>query len=541
MKYIPLRSRLLGVPVLFALLTGSICLQAQSTVPAALVSVNAITDTSTIGVWFGAPVDPQTATNPANYTVLFKTNSPNVVSVDLNADSSVAYLNLDTKVEEFFSVSVSNVLDGFGQVINDFTLGYISDFKSTDIGNAADPNPPGTAVSAHPDSFDVTTGGSDIGGTDDFFHFISQPVIGNFDVSVNLTRLDQADAESKAGLMARENFSTGSRTLQIFSTPTGGLNQIEVSVRASTNGTASDQNFQIAQRPPAAGNSWLRLTRTNNTFTAFYGTNGQNWFVTGIATQSFAATLNLGLCVAAHSTNGEATTASFSDFQFKCTRPGDGTRPQLGAAKIGTNLVLTWQRTPRDFAVQVTTNLAKSTNWNFLLLPILQNLTNAAARSMLVPAALIDKPLFFRLARVERVIPDPPLILFTGIILSPGLGLNSTVAAGSLCTTTPALCYPILASYAQAQTGGQVIAPKGTPVTFTTADSDVSADTVLQVRNVTGMTIADDNSAGAYKSKVVETTIAANMTNAFSMVIAPRSAPAAGYPGTGVLRVKIIY
>lgn len=541
MKYIPLRSRLLGVAILFALLASSLCLQAQPNASAALVSINAITDTSTIGVWFGAPVDPQTATNPANYTVLFKTNSPTVVSVDLNADSSVAYLNLDTKVEEFFSVSVSNVFDSLGLVINDFTLGYISDFKSADIGTAADPNPPGTALSAHPDSFDVITGGSDIGGTDDFFHFVSQPVIGNFDVSVKLTRLDQADDESKAGLMARENFSTGSRTLQIFSTPTGGLNQIEVSVRAATNDTASDQTFQIGPRPPAAGNSWLRLTRTNNTFTAFYSTNGQNWFITGIATQAFAGTLNVGLATAAHTTNGEATTASFSDFQFKGTRPGDGVRPQLSAAKIGTNLVLTWLRTPRDFAVQITTDLVKTTNWNFLLLPILQNLTNAASRSMLVPTALIDKAVFFRLARVERVIPDPPLILYTGIILSPGLGLNSTVSAGSLCTTTPALCYPVLASYAQAQTGGQVIAPKGTPATFTTADSDVSVDTVLQVRNATGMTIADDNSAGAYKSKVVETTIAANRTNAFSMVIAPRSGPAAGYPGIGVLRVKIIY
>ena len=76
MKYISQRPSLHCLAVWFALLISSVCLQAQSNTPAALVSVNAITNTSTIGVWFGAPVDPQTATNPANYTVRFKPNAP---------------------------------------------------------------------------------------------------------------------------------------------------------------------------------------------------------------------------------------------------------------------------------------------------------------------------------------------------------------------------------------------------------------------------------------------------------------------------------
>lgn len=535
MKNIQLRPHLLCLAVLANLLTGLVRSQAQSTFSAELVSVNAITNTSTIGVWFGASVDPVTATNRANYTVLFKTNAPNVLSINLSADNSVAYLNLDSKVEEFFFVSVSNVFNNFGLIINDFTLGYLSDFRSDTVGTASDPNPPGKVLTAHADSFEVTVGGSDIGGTDDFFHFLAQPAVGNFDVSVNVPRLDQADIESKAGLMARENFTTSSRSLQIFATPTGGVNQIEVAVRSTTNGVATDQGFQIGQRPPALGNSWLRLTRTNNIFTAYYATNGEDWIVTGSTTQAFAGTLAVGLAVTAHTTNGESTTASFSDFHINSTRPGDGARPQLTAAKSGTNLVLTWQRTPRDFAVQVTTNLSSSTNWNFLLLPILQDLSSNAGRSMLVPTSLINQPLFFRLARVERVIPDPPLILYTGIILSPGLGLSSTVSAGTLCS------YSVRTSYAQSETGGQVIAPKGTPVTFTTVDSDASVDSVLQVRNSAGIPTCDDNSGGAYKARVIGTTTAISMTNAYSMVLAPRLSSPPGYAGTGVLRVKVIY
>lgn len=535
MKKIFLRSQWLCV--LLTLSAGLLPLCAQTN-SAALVSVNAIPGARTIGVWFGAPVDPLTATNPASYVVLFKTNAPTVTDVTLNSDASVAYLHLSAKVEEFFYVGVTNLLDNFGLPINDFTLGAVSEFHAADIGDTTGPFPPGSSVSPHPNLFQVTVGGTGIGGTDDRFHFIAQPMIGNFDVSANITRLDWADNASQAGLMAREDLSTGSRSLQIFLTPTNGLNDIEATVRTNNNGTATSQNFQSGAPPTASGNSWLRLTRTNNVFTALYGSlgsNGVTWTVTGVTTQAFTSQLNLGLAVSANTTNLESTTAEFSDVQFNGTRPGDLVRPQLSAQRIGTNYVLSWHRTPRDFAVQATTNLASATNWNFLLLPIVQDLQDDTLRSMAVPEYLIEQPMFFRLARVQRVIPDPPLILYTGIILSPGLGLSATTSAGSLCS------YPVFSSYAQTETGDQVIAPKGTAVTFTTAESDPSVDSVLQVRNSAGLATCDDNSAGAYKARILATTTATSMTNTYNMTLAPRSSPAAGYNSKSVLRVKVIY
>jgi hypothetical protein len=270
----------------------------------------------------------------------------------------------------------------------------------------------------------VTAGGSDVGGTNDFFHFISRQVVGDFDMAVFVNRLDEPSLLSKAGLMAREDTAPGSRTLQTYFTSPGGSNEVEVSVRATTNGMTTDAGFQIGPRASASPLRWLRLTRTNNTFTAWRGTNGEDgWTVSGITTQAFASTLNIGMMTASHTTNGTPTTAEFIGFRTSGVRPGDGIVPTLTGSVIGTNVVLNWLRTPGDFAVEASTNLT-STNWAFLLLPILEVSTNG--RAMEVPLNLLTSSLFLRLRRVERVIPDPPFLLTTGIILSPGFGLDST-------------------------------------------------------------------------------------------------------------------
>jgi hypothetical protein len=142
-----------------------------------------------------------------------------------------------------------------------------------------------------------------------------------------------------------------------------------------------------------------------------------------------------------------------------------------------------------------------------------------------------------RLRRVERVIPDPPLILSTGIVLSPGTGglVDATGAGASLCS------YPVLAAYADALPSGQIIAAKGTPVTFTTASSDSLVDTVLQVRNPAGVKTCDDSTGGLYKALVVSPTTSSSQTNLYQIIVAPRSGSASGYNATGVMRVTVTY
>jgi len=504
---------------------------------AELVSVNSITNSATtIGVYFDPPVTSFSATNLANYTVLMNTGAVSVVDATLQTNGQFVALTLATPIGEFFSVSASNVVGVTSATNHATVLGYISDYSSDDVGVLGDPDPAGQVFTAHGDSFEVTVGGSDIGGVSDAFHFIYEPIVGDFDMTTLVTRLDLADPESKAGLMARESMAPDSASLQTFFTPTAGSNDVQVAVRATTGGATTDAGFQIGARASATPLRWLRLSRTNDTFTAYQGISGSNgviWAVSGVTTQAFATNLLVGMAVTAH-TFGIPTTADFSDFEISGARPGDTILPTVTAALAGTNLTLNWLRTPRDFAVEASTNL---TDWALFLLPIIEGVTNSNQRSMQIPLALATNHLYLRLIRVKRLIPDPPLLLTTGIILSPDCyGLSPTTSAGSLCT------YAVRAAYAYAQTSGLIIAPKGTLVTFTTFDSDQTVDTVLQVNNAAGASTCNDNVAtGNYKSKVLQTATANNLENAFSFVVAPKKNPPTGYASTGVIRVTITY
>lgn len=508
------------------------------TAGAALVSANSITNNAnTVGLLFDPPLTLPSATNLANYTVMTKTGTLTITNVILQTNAQLVTLQLAVNVPEFFYVRVTNVVDTATNILTEEAFCYISEYGSTDIGSGGDPNPAGAVFTPHLDTFEVTVGGSGIGGTSDRFRFIYRSVIGDFDMSTLVTRLDLADPQSKAGLMARQNLTPGSRTLQTYLTPTGGSNEVEVAVRTTPNGTTTDAGFQIGPRAVASSNAWLRLKRVGNVFTAYHNSDGgTNWNISGVTTQAFGSTLLIGLATASNTTNGTPTTAGFTAFQTTGERPGDNILPTLTASVVGTNMVLKWNRTPRDYMIEACTNfLASPTNWAFLLFPVMEVSTNG--RSMEVPLNFAPSSIFMRLRRVERVIPDPPLILSTGIILSPGTGglVDATGAGPSLCAI------PVLATFADVLPSGQIIAAKGTPVTFSTASSDALVDTVLQVRNPAGVKTCDDNTGGLYKALVVSPTTSSSQTNLYQIIVAPRSVPASGYNATGVMRVTVTY
>src|SRR5258706_453087 len=88
-------------------------------------------------------------------------------------------------------------------------------YTAQDIGN---PGPPG-AVATLANGFNLTAGGSDIGGTSDQFTFNYQTCSGDFDVKVRVEGLDLSDPWAKAGLMARATLTTNSAFAAVFATP----------------------------------------------------------------------------------------------------------------------------------------------------------------------------------------------------------------------------------------------------------------------------------------------------------------------------------
>jgi len=109
--------------------------------------------------------------------------------------------------------------------------------------------------------------------------------------------------------------------------------------------------FNIANPIPSSSLGWLRLTRVNNTFTTFYGTNGQNWTTSSVAFLTLNSNLFVGLAGTSH-TNGDTSTASFTGFGVSGARPGDGVKPTVSAYFYNkTNLTLSCSSSDQVWAL----------------------------------------------------------------------------------------------------------------------------------------------------------------------------------------------
>src|SRR5659263_318818 len=90
----------------------------------------------------------------------------------------------------------------------------LASFKHSDIGN---PAIAGT-VKVSENGFDITAGGVDIWGVKDEFNFVYVERNGDFDLVSRIESLSASHLYTKAGLMAREDLTAGSRHIyfQVF-------------------------------------------------------------------------------------------------------------------------------------------------------------------------------------------------------------------------------------------------------------------------------------------------------------------------------------
>lgn len=469
---------------------------------AAQVQVNSL-DGNMIGVHFDQIVSNASVFQTSNYTVFGKGEGIiDVTNVALQSDQQTVGLSLATNAGEFFAVAVSNIIDTTGNTNNVVATGFISDFTNSIIGTAADPDVPGEVVSGLADTYYVTTSGSSFGGTNDHGQFVYEAMNGDFDASVLVTELDQPNFSSAACLMARGDVSEGSPSVEICNA-SGTLSML---VRTNQDENAVSFASSLDFSLPV----WLRMTSTSNFYTVYFASNGVDWVQCGSISLPSLTNADVGMFVTSF-TNGSTTTAGFSDFSVSGARPGDGEVPTLKASIFqGTNLIVGWQRTPRDFAVQVATNLtsisSNSLNWAFLMFPIVDTSlvgTNAGmpttGRFMKIPTSLFsNSPLFVRLAEVDRVIPDGPIDVTPGIILSQSTGnLRSVTGAAQICKTN------VVSKSAVAATN-IIFCPGGTNYQFTTAPSSTSLHTAILLENVQSQVTNCDatGSAGTNKSQL---------------------------------------
>jgi regulation of enolase protein 1 (concanavalin A-like superfamily) len=172
------------------------------------------------------------------------------------------------------------------------------------------PKPAGaTTVLAFGKDYDLKAGGADVYGTTDQFRFAYRVLAGDFDVVVRLDGLAATDSWAKAGLMARESLAANARNVFAFATPS--TNGYRLQTRTATGGSTTLSATGGAVTYP---NTWLRLRRVGNTFTAYRGTTGTTWAQYAATTMTLPSNIYVGMAATSHNTT-TATAARFRSFK----------------------------------------------------------------------------------------------------------------------------------------------------------------------------------------------------------------------------------
>jgi len=200
------------------------------------------------------------------------------------------------------------------------TLLKTEDFKHIDIGN---PAIAGT-VTVSNGGFDITAGGADIWGVRDEFHFVYIEKTGDFDFVARIESLTKTHQYTKAGLMAREDLTPGSKHIYFQVFP-------DNMPRNRNNGGFEYQYRQVAggemkaiypvrfegtpDFPVTFPNTWIRLKRLGNKFTGYTSTDGESWKEYATFALDLPEKVYLGAAVTSHKI-AESTSAKFRNIGY---------------------------------------------------------------------------------------------------------------------------------------------------------------------------------------------------------------------------------
>lgn len=140
--------------------------------------------------------------------------------------------------------------------------------------------------------FNLLGSGGDIWEDADSFHFAFKTLAGDGQIVARITSFQYTDPWAKAGVMLRENTSSGARYVFMAFTGQGGS--------ALQSRQAADKSSMSAEGPAAKIPQWLKVVRRGNNFDGYISANGTNWDATGHVTIPMNKNLLIGLAVTAH-------------------------------------------------------------------------------------------------------------------------------------------------------------------------------------------------------------------------------------------------
>jgi hypothetical protein len=195
----------------------------------------------------------------------------------------------------------------------------LANFASTDVGS------PQLAGSAKPveTGWDLIAGGVDIWEKADQFHFVFKDMSGDFDIAVRIESFTPAHLYSKAGLMIRECLDADSSHLMfvVFANNeprNNNLGAYEMQFREAK-GVDCQAIYPVVLPPaspefPAAyPDSWLRVARRGNQFSAFASTDGITWKLYAEKVLALDYTVKVGPALTSHNPD-VAAKAAFRDY-----------------------------------------------------------------------------------------------------------------------------------------------------------------------------------------------------------------------------------
>ena len=153
--------------------------------------------------------------------------------------------------------------------------------------------------------YTVVGAGVDIWNSSDAFQFVYVyvPVSTNCEIRARVASLDNTHSNAKAAVMIRESLAANSRHALVDVEPSSG---IELLWRSSTGGSTSSSTTS------GGAPNWVRLTRINNAFLAYWSPDGYNWSQFASANIAMSNSAYIGLAVCSHN-NGILCNAVFDN------------------------------------------------------------------------------------------------------------------------------------------------------------------------------------------------------------------------------------
>jgi hypothetical protein len=183
--------------------------------------------------------------------------------------------------------------------------------------------------------FTLVGAGADIQGAADAFRFAYVTATGNCTIIARVKSVQNVNPWSKAGVMARGSLDANATNAFIGVTPSNGVTW---QYRSSAGSTTWNSTGGLSAP------YWLKLARTNNTFTGYRSPDGTNWTLQGTATIAMSSNVYVGLALTGHDTSTlcVATFDSVSVPGWPSPTPPPAAPAGLAAAAGDGNVALSW-------------------------------------------------------------------------------------------------------------------------------------------------------------------------------------------------------